>query len=88
MKALFIALDTAILTLCACAVGLGLLLRSPLFVLLLLLYVPLNIIPSPHRFRIRSFRLRVCGEGSDLLVRETHLSATFLKPRKKNEEKE
>lgn len=28
------------------------------------------------------------GEGSDLLVRETHLSATFLKPRKKNEEKE
>ena len=68
MKALFIALDTAILTLCACAVGLGLLLRSPLFVLLLLLYVPLNIIPSPHRFRIRSFRLRVCGEGSDLLL--------------------
>ncbi len=49
---------------------------SLIFIPLGLLFLVVNILPSPLNFKIKSFRLRMCADGSDLLV--SFLIATVI----------
>lgn len=68
MRALYTALGVAVLTLSAAAPLVALVWENPWLMFVLLVYVLLNIVPSPDRFGLRSMRLRICAEGADLLL--------------------
>lgn len=68
MRALYTTLDTLILTLSACSVFVALVWEFPWLMFVLFLWAAMNAVPSPDRFRLKSVRLRICAEGSDLLL--------------------
>ena len=89
MKHLFRIADGVIFAVTACLSGIVLLyprlwVMAPFFVMLFLL---LNVFPSPYNLKFKSFRLRVCAEGTDLLISfligtvitsAAHITAAFL----------
>lgn len=70
LKYLFRLIDGLIFAVTACLAGMVML--YPALWVIIPVCVPLfllaNIIPSPYNLRFRSVRLRVCAEGTDLLI--------------------
>lgn len=69
MKILFRIIDAAVLAFLSNS--LILFAGSPLYILyvpLFILYLLVNVFPSPYNLRIKSIKLRICAEGSDLLA--------------------
>ena len=70
MKYLFLAADSVIVFITACLFGIVSLIPNSSFLILpfVLLFLLINIIPSPLNFKFRKTRLRICAEGTDLLL--------------------
>ena len=70
MKYLFLAVDSVIVLITACLFGIVSLIPNSSFLILpfVLLFLLINIIPSPLNFKFRKTRLRICAEGTDLLL--------------------
>ncbi len=70
MKYLFLAVDSVIVFITACLFGIVSLIPNSSFLILpfVLLFLLINIIPSPLNFKFRKTRLRICAEGTDLLL--------------------
>lgn len=70
MKYLFLAADSVIVFITACLFGIVSLIPESSFLILpfVLLFLLINIIPSPLNFKFRKTRLRICAEGTDLLL--------------------
>ena len=70
MKYLFLAADSVIVFITACLFGIVCLIPNSSFLILpfVLLFLLINIIPSPLNFKFRKTRLRICAEGTDLLL--------------------
>ncbi len=69
MKTLYKIIDWLTITVTACLYGVVCILPGAwwLIPVFAALFIAVNLMPSPLNFRIRSFRLRVCKEGADLL---------------------
>ena len=70
MKTLFRVLDGLILAFTACLTGI-VMLRPALWVLIpaaIVLFLLINLFPSPSNLRFRTARLRICAEGTDILT--------------------
>lgn len=70
MRYLFLAADSVIVFITACLFGIVCLIPNSSFLILpfVLLFLLINIIPSPLNFKFRKTRLRICAEGTDLLL--------------------
>ncbi|MEE0875464.1 MAG: triacylglycerol lipase [Ruminococcus sp.] len=70
MRYLFLAVDSVIVFITACLFGIVSLIPNSSFLILpfVLLFLLINIIPSPLNFKFRKTRLRICAEGTDLLL--------------------
>ena len=70
MRYLFLAADSVIVFITACLFGIVSLIPNSSFLILpfVLLFLLINIIPSPLNFKFRKTRLRICAEGTDLLL--------------------
>lgn len=70
MRYLFLAADSVIVFITACLFGIVSLIPNSSFLILpfVLLFLLINIIPSPLNFKFRKTRLRICAEGTDLLI--------------------
>lgn len=70
MKYLFLAADSVIVFITACLFGIVSLIPNSSFLILpfVLLFLLINVIPSPLNFKFRKTRLRICAEGTDLLL--------------------
>ena len=70
MRYLFLAADSVIVFITACLFGIVSLIPNSSFLILpfVLLFLLINIIPSPLNFKFRKPRLRICAEGTDLLL--------------------
>ena len=70
MKYVFRIIDGVIFAVTACLAGI-VFLYSPLWVIipmLAVLFLIVNIFPSPYNLKYKSLRLRVCAEGTDILI--------------------
>ncbi|MBQ5398184.1 MAG: triacylglycerol lipase [Ruminococcus sp.] len=80
MKTLFRIIDGLIIAATACLCG-GIILFPPLLFyipLFIILFLLINIVPSPPDFSLKRARLRVCAEGADLLCSFLFASAIVL----------
>lgn len=70
MRYLFLAVDSVIVFITACLFGIVSLIPNSSFLILpfVLLFLLINVIPSPLNFKFRKTRLRICAEGTDLLL--------------------
>ena len=65
---LFFVINCLLVTLGVCSVGLGFACGNMLTLLLLIPFLWIQIIPTPGNRRVANGRLRVCADGSELLI--------------------
>ena len=65
---LFLVINCILVTMGACSVGLGFACGNMLTLLLLIPFMWIQIMPNPGNRRVANGRLRVCADGSELLI--------------------
>ncbi len=68
MRYIYLTINSALLAIASCCVGFGYIFGNFLTLLLLIPFILVNAVPMPLNRKIPDTRLRVCADGSDLLI--------------------